>query len=59
MKELKFPIERLEKVKDIFLFCCYTGLAYVDVQKLKRSEIKIGIDGKQWIFPKRKKECCT
>ena len=55
MQEKKFPIERLEKVRDIFLFCCYTGLAYADVYKLKRSEIKIGIDGKQWIFANRKK----
>ena len=31
MQEKKFPGERLEKVRDIFLFCCYTGLAYADV----------------------------
>ncbi len=55
MQEKKFANERLEKVRDIFLFCCYTGLAYADVYKLKRSEIKIGIDGKQWIFANRKK----
>ncbi len=55
MQEKKFSSERLEKVRDIFMFCCYTGLAYADVYKLKRSEIKIGIDGKQWIFANRKK----
>lgn len=37
------------------LFSCYTGLAYADVQKLKRSEIVIGIDGEKWIFTKRQK----
>jgi len=51
----KFPIRRLELVKNIFLFSCYTGLAYADVQKLKRSEIVIGIDGEKWIFTKRQK----
>ncbi len=51
----KFYIERLTLVKNIFLFSCYTGLAYADVQKLKRSEIMIGIDGEKWIFTKRQK----
>lgn len=34
------PNERLQKVKDAFLFSCYTGLSYSDVQKLKWSEIE-------------------
>ncbi|MCO5948020.1 site-specific integrase [Mucilaginibacter flavidus] len=48
-------MERINQVRDIFLFSCYTGLAYADVKKLKRSEISIGIDGQQWIFTNRKK----
>ena len=40
-----FSAERLAIVKDIFLFSCYSGLAYADVQKLKRSEIGIGRRG--------------
>lgn len=32
----------LERVRDIFLFCCFTGLRYSDVAKLKRSDIKDG-----------------
>jgi hypothetical protein len=51
----KISIERLAQVRDIFLFCCYTGLAYVDIKKLKRSEIGIGVDGEAWIFTTRKK----
>ncbi|MEO7049457.1 MAG: site-specific integrase [Ferruginibacter sp.] len=51
----RFPIQRLELVKNIFLFSCYTGLAYADVQKLNRSEIVIGIDGEKWVFTKRQK----
>ena len=50
-----FPTERLAIVRDIFLFSCYTGLAYVDVQKLKRSEIIIGVDGGKWIDTTRQK----
>jgi site-specific recombinase XerD len=51
----KLHLERLKQVRDIFIFCCYTGLAYIDIQKLKRSEIGRGVDGEQWIFTKRKK----
>ena len=46
---------RLDQVWDIFLFCCYTGLAYADVFKLKRSEIIEGIDKEKWIIIKRQK----
>ncbi|HTN20262.1 MAG TPA: site-specific integrase [Pelobium sp.] len=53
--EKQFSIERLDQVRDIFLFSCYTGLAYVDVKKLKRSEIEKGIDGKLWIYTHRQK----
>lgn len=50
-----FATKRLNYVKDIFLFSCYTGLAYADVKKLKRSEIAPGIDGNYWIFTNRQK----
>ncbi len=55
ISDKKFEIERLEQVKDIFLFCCYTGLAYADIQKLKRTDISLGIDGQRWIFTSRQK----
>lgn len=47
--------ERVSQVRDIFLFSCYTGLAYADVKKLKRSEIVNGIDGQKWIYTSRQK----
>lgn len=50
-----FGTERLNVVRDIFLFSCYTGLAYVDVKKLRRPEIATGIDGNNWIFTSRQK----
>lgn len=46
---------RLAQVKDIFIFCCFTGLAYADVKKLSEDDIVIGIDGERWIKIKRAK----
>jgi site-specific recombinase XerD len=51
----EFQIERLNQVKDIFLFSCFTGLAYIDVKKLTKNNINIGIDGERWIFTNRQK----
>lgn len=31
---------RLDRVRDVFVFCCYTGLRYSDVENLKRSNIR-------------------
>jgi site-specific recombinase XerD len=50
-----FKMPRLRQVRDIFIFCCYTGLAYADVKKLTREEISTGIDGKKWIWTSRQK----
>lgn len=51
----KFLIPRIAQVRDIFVFCCYTGLAYADVEKLTREEITTGIDGEKWIWTNRQK----
>jgi site-specific recombinase XerD len=50
---------RLDQVRDIFLFSCYTGLAYVDVKNLKRKQLTVGVDGEKWIFTERKKTDTT
>jgi site-specific recombinase XerD len=50
-----FFSERLRQVRDVFIFCCFTGLAYVDVFKLKHENIRKGIDGERWIFTNRQK----
>lgn len=47
--------DRLSQVRDIFLFSCYTGLSYVEVKNLKRSNIAKGMDGQLWIFTRRQK----
>uniref|UniRef100_UPI0040474059 site-specific integrase n=2 Tax=Flavobacterium sp. TaxID=239 RepID=UPI0040474059 len=53
--EKEFKTERLSLVRDIFLFSCFTGLAYVDVKNLTKSHISFGIDGEKWIFTHRQK----
>ena len=50
-----FTSSRLTLIRDIYLFCCYTGLAFVDVHKLKTSEIVVGIDGNKWVITNRQK----
>jgi site-specific recombinase XerD len=51
-KEMVTP--RLELVRDIFIFSCFTGLAYIDVANLTEDHI-VELDGKQWIMTKRQK----
>ena len=53
--EKDFKTERLSLVRDIFLFSCFTGLAYIDVKNLTKSHISIEIDGEKWIFTHRQK----
>ena len=55
MASKTFSVERLTLVRDIFLFSCYSGLAYADVKKLCRTDIIIGVDGEKWINSKRQK----
>ncbi|MEE1963880.1 site-specific integrase [Allomuricauda taeanensis] len=50
-----FTNERLEHVRDCFVFCCFTGLAYADVKKLTHDDFVIGIDGDLWINTRRTK----
>lgn len=59
LEEKKFSTERLSVVRDIFVFQCYTGLAYIDAYQLKKTDIKVGIDGKRWIMSSRQKSKST
>ena len=59
MANMQISIERLRLVRDIFLFSCYSGLAYADVKKLRREDIIIGVDGEKWISSKRQKTDVT
>lgn len=43
------------RVRDIFVFACYSGLSYIDAKELKRNNIALGIDGNEWISIRRVK----
>jgi len=51
----KFTIKRLSVIRDLFIFQCYTGLAYKDMASLSNENIIIGIDGHKWIIKNRTK----
>ena len=39
----------------MFVFSCYSGLAFIDAKSLLKKDIQIGQDGGQWIQTKRQK----
>ena len=51
----EFVIKRLELVRDIFIFSCFTGLSYIDVKNLTNKEIRTSFDNNLWIMTKRQK----
>ena len=53
--DLDIKIKRLEQVRDLFIFACYTGLAYADVKALKADEIVKTKEDMYWIKTKRTK----
>jgi len=46
---------RLEYVRDLFVFSCYSGLVYIDTMQLTPKHIVLGIDGSKWIYTERRK----
>ncbi|MFT5216852.1 MAG: integrase/recombinase XerD [Glaciecola sp.] len=42
-------------MKDLFIFCCYTGLAYNELSRLEHKHIQKGFDDMFWISMKREK----
>lgn len=52
--EKEFSTTRLESVRDIFIFSCFCGLAYIDVANLTQDNI-VTLDGKKWIITRRQK----
>lgn len=51
----KFSIQRLEQVRDVFVFCCFTGLAFIDVLQLKKEHLIKDNQGALWIRKARQK----
>ncbi|MEQ8624640.1 MAG: site-specific integrase [Vicingaceae bacterium] len=55
LQNYSFAQKRLQQVKDMFIFCCYTGLAFQEMDSLSKKHIIIGFDGNNWIEMYRKK----
>ena len=55
LEQLELALENHQVTRDIFVFCCYTGLAYSDVKSLTDNHVVRGIDGEYWIYSKRAK----
>ena len=49
------PNERLERVRDVFIFCCLTGLAFTDADHLSKAHIVRDDEGNVWIHKPRQK----
>lgn len=54
-EETVFQQKRLSTIQDLFIFCCYTGLAYNEMSNLESKHIIIGFDSMNWIQMKREK----
>lgn len=50
-----FSTERLNQIRDLLIFSCYTGLAYIDVKNLRKDQLIKGIDGEKWLTIQRQK----
>jgi integrase len=55
IEELPYSVERIQTAKDLFIFSCYTGIAYGDLMLLTKDNVVHGIDGYKWITTKRQK----
>ncbi len=55
IEDTTFMHNRLEQVKDFFIFSCYTGLSYIDLKELTPDHITRGIDNNYWIYTRREK----
>ena len=59
LAQKEFDCERLDQVRDVFLFSCFCGLAYIDLSNLTTDNIRKSFDGKMWIMTKRQKTNTT
>ncbi|SDN16095.1 site-specific integrase, partial [Kriegella aquimaris] len=55
IEETTFKVPSTQRIKDLFIFACYTGLSFIDVQELKADHLVKGMDGNDWLYTKRTK----
>ena len=55
---MNLPIQNPQRclVRDLFIFCCFTGISYIDLKNLRKENIiKNPVDGSLWIHTHRQK----
>jgi integrase len=55
IEETTFKTPSTQRIKDLFIFACYTGLSFIDVSELKVDHLVKGMDGNDWLYTKRTK----
>lgn len=55
IENLNFEIDRIQKIKDLFIFCCYTGLGFKEMTNLKKEDVVTEFDDNLWIHIHRSK----
>lgn len=55
IRKKKIDIGRLAKIRDLFIFECYTGLAFTDLMSLNDNDFHVDESGHKWIIKKRHK----
>lgn len=55
IRNKEFSSPRMQHVRDLFVFACYTGLAFTDLSHLSKSDMKIDENGSEWIIKSRQK----
>ncbi|WP_417876409.1 tyrosine-type recombinase/integrase [Winogradskyella sediminis] len=55
LEEAAFKIKRIQQIKDMFVFCCYTGLGFTEMKQVKKEDITLEFDGELWLNVRRAK----
>lgn len=55
LEKHSFASPRLQQVADMFIFCCYTGLGYIEMANLNKNNLHQEVDGNVWIKVYRQK----
>lgn len=55
IRNKNFETDRMAQVRDVFIFACYSGLAFTDLKNLSRADLLIDEEGKEWIIKPRQK----
>ncbi len=49
LEETSFNVKRIQQIKDMFVFCCYTGLGFKEMTNLKKTNVVVEFDGELWL----------